>query len=55
MSQPDIASDIERMHDRQFGDYSDIEPMLKRVSGTMINQTEHTSPQQPGDKQTLSI
>jgi hypothetical protein len=29
--------------------------MLKRVGGTMINQTEHTSPQQPDDKQTLSI
>jgi hypothetical protein len=26
MFQPDIARDIESMRDRQFGDYSDIEP-----------------------------
>jgi len=42
-----------RMREKQFGDYSDIESMLKRVGGTMISQTEHI-PQLPGDKQTLS-
>jgi hypothetical protein len=41
-----------RMRERNFGDYSDIQLMLKNVGGTIVSQTTHL-PQ--GDKETLTV
>jgi len=44
----------QRIKDREFGNYDDIKPMLRKVGGTMIKQEEHLPTTSVNDKQTLS-